>query len=42
MIRSMIVDAFLVLSSFFYWLAEKAKDGALFFFNWRRGKKVRK
>jgi len=42
MIRSLIVDGFLYTASFFNWLSEKAKNGAIFMFNWRRGKKVRK
>ncbi len=40
--RSLIVDGFLYTASFFNWLSKKAMNGALFFFNWRRGKKVRK
>lgn len=42
MIRSLIVDACLFVSSFFNWLAEKAKNAAIFIFNWRRGRKVPK
>lgn len=42
MIRSFFVDVFLRASSMFNWLAEKARDAAVFTFNWRRGKKVRR
>lgn len=42
MIRSLIVDVCLRVSSGFNWLAEKAKDAAIFMFNWRRSGKVRK
>lgn len=40
MIRGFVVDIFLRMSSFFNWLSEKAKDAAIFFFGWRRKKKV--